>query len=164
MRSWLAPAVGVLLGFGSAGAMAQASPPDSGLRVDSDQAVGVCLTPAQARQSPESFTLAQRRRIVACIDAEAARQLNAQLPRQIDDVTRLDRITTSGPLLTYHYSVSRRVAELPANIIPAMEQSTRAHVCAQQTMVRTLALGGSYGYRWVDPDGREIHQLTITSC
>lgn len=164
MKLWLASTAGALLGLGSAAALAQASPPDSGLQVDTDAATKACVTPAQAQRPPSSLTQAERQRFVACIDAVAARQLNAQLPRQIDDVTRLDRITTDGPVLTYHYTVLRRVADLPPNVIPAIEQSTRTHVCAQANMVSTMAMGGSYGYRWVDPDGREIHRITISSC
>lgn len=149
-----------LAGAGAAGAQT----PDSPVRVDTNQAVAACLTPAQQRQALGQIGPAQRRRIVACIFENTARQINAQLPVAVDEVTRLDRITTSGPLLTYHYSVSTPRAELPPNIGELLEQGTRTYVCAQANMVQTLQMGGAYGYRWADRDGAPIHQVQISRC
>ena len=147
-----------------AGGTAAAQAGDPPVRVDSGEAVRQCLTPAEQRRPIASLTPAQRRRLIGCINAAAARQINAQLPTQIDDITRLDRVTTEGPQLTYHYSVARRLADLPAGIGAGVERSTRTHVCAQPQMTRTMAMGGAYAYRWVDADRTLIHQMRITSC
>jgi hypothetical protein len=147
---------------GSAGA-AQNQAPDP-INIDSQQAVNACLTPAQQRLPVARMSAAQRQRILACVNAAAARQANAQLPVQIDSVTRLDRITTAGSLLTYHYTIARRAAELPAGVREAVERETRANVCRQANMVSTIRMGGVYGYRWVDPDGVLIHEMQVSSC
>ena len=162
----ITPAVAAaLLGLsGGTEAMAQGAPPNLQLNIDTAQAVNACI-PAGERDRPlTEISQARRRQIVACIFANTSRQANAQLPRQIDDVTRLDRMTTSGPMLTYHYTVTTRLAELPANAREMIESGTRANACAQANIQQTLQMGGSYSYRWVDPDGREIHRMTISSC
>jgi hypothetical protein len=134
------------------------------VHIDSARAVNACMTRAEQQRPEAQFTAAQKRRIVACINADAARQANAQLPVQIDPITRLDRMTSVGPTLTYHYTIARRLAELPPNFRELIENGTRAYVCRQQNMVQTMQMGGIYAYRWVDPDGRRLHQIRITGC
>ncbi len=147
-------------GTGIASAESQDLPVD----VDTGRAVNACLTPEEQRLPLSEFNAAQRRRLVTCIFEDTARQINAQLPVQIDQLMRLERITTAGPALIYHYRVARRRAELPADAAQMLEQSTRSNVCAQQNMVQTMGLGGSYGYRWVDSAGVQIHQINISRC
>ena len=149
-----------LAGTGVASAQSQDLP----VNVDSNQAVNACLTPAEQSQPLAEFSAAQRRRLVTCIFANSARQINPQLPVQIDALMRLERITTSGPSLIYHYRVARRRSELPPNAAELLEQGTRSNVCAQQNMVQTMGLGGIYGYRWVDSAGVQIHQIQISRC
>ncbi|HYD13682.1 MAG TPA: hypothetical protein VEC11_12615 [Allosphingosinicella sp.] len=148
---------------GLAGAARGQQPPPP-VNVDTNQAVNACLTPAQQRQPLAQIGPAQRRRLVACIFENTARQINAQLPVQVDELTRLDRITVAGPSLTYHYSTTGLRAELPPNVAALLEQHTRAFVCGQANMAQTLQLGGTYGYRWSDRTGVLIHQVQITRC
>ena len=134
------------------------------LPVDAQGVVNTCISQADQARPIAEFDANQRRQIVSCLNAEAARQLNPQLPVQVDPLTRLDRISTEGPLLTYHYTVSRRVAQLPAGVGPQLASSTRMTVCARPDMRQTLELGGAYAYRWVDPDGAVIQEVRIDSC
>lgn len=136
----------------------------TGLQVNAQSAAGDCLSPADQARPAAEFSPEQRRQIVGCVNAAMARQVNAQLPQQIDPLTRLDRISTDGPLLTYHYSILRPASELPPQIGPQLETQTRRMVCAQPQMRQTLGLGGSYAYRWVDNQGTLVHQLRIDAC
>ena len=165
MQGWtISIAAAAMSLFGSSAAAAQADAAVPALRVDTNQVASACLSPAEHRRPASGFTIAQRRRIVACMTAAAVRQLNAQLPRQIDEITILDRASAAGTELTYHYTIRRQSAELPADVAERLESGTRAYVCAQQPMVTTMRLGGLYTYRWVDSDGYEIHRVTITRC
>jgi hypothetical protein len=163
MNRWMPYAAGVLacLAGGDAAAAQPANPP---VNVDTSQAVNACLSPAEQRRPVAQTTPAQRRRVVACVNAAAARQANAQLPAQIDESTRLDRITATGMLVTYYATITRTKAELPADVAQMLERLTRANVCAQQNMVRIMQMGGVYGYRWVDRNRVLIHQIRISSC
>ena len=164
MNDRIVAVAGALLGMaGSAGAM-QGNAPTLPVNVDANQAVNACVS-ADERQRPlTEISVARRRAIVACVFQATARQINPQLPVQVDNVTRLDRITVSGATLTYHYTVARRLADLPANARQIMEGTTRNNACAQANMRQTLQMGGSYGYRWVDSAGRQIHRMTISAC
>lgn len=135
-----------------------------GLSLNAQSAVGGCLSAEDQRKQPSDFTPEQRREIVSCFNAAAAQQVNAQLPRQIDALTRLDRITPDGPLLTYNYTVLRPASSLPANGVQQLETMTRSMVCAQPAMRQTLQMGGAYAYRWVDNQGALIHQMRIDAC
>lgn len=165
MRRWNVAIAGALMSVtGAAAATMQGTTPALPVNVDTAQAVNACV-PAADRSLPLSaLSQARKRSLVACIFANTAEQMNRQLPVQVDEITRLDRITVAGPQLTYHYTVSRRLATLPANIRELAETSTRAHSCAQPNARQTLEMGGTYSYHWVDPDGREIHQFTLTAC
>ena len=163
MNRWMPYAAGALacLAGGGAAAAQPANPP---VNIDTAQAVNACMSPAEQRRPLNQTTPAQRRRVIACVNAAAARQANAQLPAQVDEMTRLDRITAVGMVLTYHATITRAKAELPANAGQMLESSTRANVCAQPNMVQTMQMGGIYGYRWVDRNGVLIHQIRITGC
>jgi hypothetical protein len=165
MMKWTAPIAGLLLSLSGGGqAASQAAPASPRASVNDQQVLGACLSPADRQRSPNDFSPAQRLRIVACLTAGAARQLNAGLPRQVDALTRLDRVTAAGTELTYHYSIGRAAAELPADVGARLESATRAYVCAQHSMVSTMQMGGVYVYRWADSAGQPIHQMRITGC
>ena len=142
----------------------QDAPPRLPVNVDTNQAVNACVPVAERERPLAELSLEQRQRIVACVFANTARQINSQLPVRVDEITRLDRITVSGPELTYHYSVSRRLADLPPNVRELAERSTRTNACAQANMRQTLQMGGAYSYRWVDAEGRDIHRFRIDAC
>jgi hypothetical protein len=136
----------------------------AGLEANGLSAAGECLSAEDQRRQPSDFTPERRRQIVSCINAQLAQQVNPQLPRQIDPATRLDRLSTNGPELIYHYTVMRPASQLPANAGEQLERSTRTSVCGQPAMRQTLQMGGIYGYRWVDNRGQPIHQLSISAC
>lgn len=136
----------------------------AGLQVNAVGAATSCLSPSDMNRAPTDFTEEQRRTIVGCINTAAARQVNAQLPRQIDEITRLDRLSTEGPLLTYHYTILRPAASLPAGAAERLGTMTRTMVCGQPQMRQTLQLGGAYAYRWVDNAGALIHEIRIDAC
>jgi hypothetical protein len=165
MRKWTAPAAGILMSLSAAGAAAtQASTTSPRVRIDNDQAIGACLSPADRQRSMDDFSAARRLQIVACLTAASARQINAQLPRQIDALTRLDQVTAAGTELTYFYTIARPAADLPADLAGRLESATRAYVCAQPNMVATMQMGGAYAYRWADSAGQLIHQIRIAGC
>jgi hypothetical protein len=164
MVRWIVSIAAALLSLTGSAAAAQNAPPRLPVNVDTGEAVNACVPVADRERPLTDLTLAQRRRIVSCVFTNTARQINGQLPVQVDEITRLDRITVAGPELTYHYTVSRRLAELPPNVRELAERSTRANSCAQDNLRQTLQMGGTYRYHWVDADGREIHIFRIEAC
>lgn len=165
MRKWTAPITGMLLGLTGGGAAAtqatSASPPIS---VDGSQLIDSCMSPADAQRLWEDFSPARRHQILVCLTAATARQLNAQLPRQLDALTRADQVTAADTELGYHYTISRLAADLPGDVAGMLERGTRARVCAEPSMVRTMQRGGAYSYRWADSAGQLIHQMRIIGC
>jgi hypothetical protein len=165
MREWTLPIAGMLFGLSGGGAAAtqatSASPPVS---VDGRQLIDSCLSPAEAQRLWEDTSPARRHQILVCLTAAAARQLNAQLPRQLDALTRGDQVTASGTELGYQFTIGRLAADLPGDVAGMLERGTRAQVCAEPSMVRTMQRGGSYSYRWTDSAGQLIHQMRITGC
>jgi hypothetical protein len=135
-----------------------------GLTLNAASAAGGCVSAEDQRRPASDFTLEQRRQIVSCLNAAAVQQVNAQLPRQVDALTRLDRVAADGPLITYNATIMRRASELPPNAAGQLETNTRRMVCMQPQMRQTLEFGGSYAYRWVDSQGALIHELRIDAC
>lgn len=135
-----------------------------GVQFNATSAVGSCLSPGDARRPPSDFTPEQRRQVVACFNAQTAEQLNPQLPRQIDPITRLDRLSAAGPVLTYYYTVSRSAASLGPNVGQQIESGIRRMACSQAPMRQSMEMGGSYKYRYVDNQGQLIHEFTVETC
>lgn len=132
-----------------------------GIQANGMSAAGACLSPSDMQRSPADFSPDQRRQIVACMNAQLAAQINPQLPRQVDQITRLDRIEANGPTVTYHYTV---LQDLPANAAQTIEQMGRRLVCSQAAMRQTLQMGGAYAYRYMNSQGGLIHQFRIDAC
>jgi hypothetical protein len=165
MSKWTVPIAGILISLSGGGqAATQAASASPRASVDNQQVLDACVSPADQHRAPQDFSPAQHLQIIACLTAAAARQLNAGLPRQVDEVTRLDQVTAAGTELTYHYSISRAAADLPADVGARLESATRAYVCAQPSMVSTMRMGGAYVYRWADSAGQLIHQMRIAGC
>lgn len=136
----------------------------AGLQVNALSAAADCMPMSDINRPPEDFPPEQRVQIVSCVNAAAARQVNAQLPRMMDEVTRLDRITTEGPLLTYHATVLRAASSLPAGSGERLASTARRTVCANPQMRQNIQIGGQYGYRWVDNQGVLIGEVRIDGC
>lgn len=137
---------------------------NQGIQLNATTAIGSCVSPEDAQRPASAFTPEQRLQIVSCFNTQTANQLNPQLPRQIDQITRLDRITAEGPLLTYYYSVSSPAASLGANAAQRIEAGTRQTVCVQPGVRQSLEMGRIYAYRYVDSQGQLIHSFRLTSC
>ena len=137
---------------------------NGGLQVNAIGAATSCIAPEDMNRPIQEFSQEQRRQLVACMNTATARQINAQLPKQLDEYTRLDRLSTEGPLMTYHYTVLRTPAGLPGNLGTQLEASTRRLTCANPQAVQTLQFGGSYAFRWVDDQGALIHETRIDAC
>jgi hypothetical protein len=134
------------------------------VEIDTAAAVNACVAPELQSRPLEQVSLVERQDMIACVNAHAARQLQASLPMQVDDITTLTELTTVGPLVVYQYRIARAARTLGANVGAQMESQTRAFVCADAQMRQTIALGGSYEYRWDDDAGQPIHKMRVTSC
>ncbi|WP_395614427.1 hypothetical protein [Allosphingosinicella sp.] len=135
-----------------------------GLQVNAMSAVTNCISPSDMNRPMSQIGPEQRRQLVGCLNAATARQVNAQLPRQIDEITRLDSLSTQDATLTYHYTVLRPAASLPPNSAEQLAAATRRLTCANPQARQTLEFGGSYAFRWVDSQGAVIHEMRIDAC
>ena len=135
-----------------------------GLQVNAMSAVTSCVSPGDMNRPIAEISVEQRRQLVGCLNSATARQVNAQLPKQIDEITRLDRLSTEGPVLTYHYTVLRPASSLPPQVASQLTTATRRLTCANPQARQTLQFGGSYAFRWVDNQGALIQETRIDAC
>jgi hypothetical protein len=135
-----------------------------GLQANGLGAASECLSPEDMRRPASDFTPDQRRQMIGCLNASLARQVNPQLPRLLDSITRLDRLTTEGPQLTYHYTILRAASSLPAGAAQQVETTMRRMACSQPQARQTIEMGGAYAYRYVDNQGVLFHQFRIDAC
>lgn len=135
-----------------------------GIQLNAQSATNTCVSPGDAQRPASSFSPEERLRIVTCFNTQTADQLNPQLPRQIDQITRLDRVGAEGPVLNYYYTVSLAAASLGPNAAQQIEAGTRRQSCSQPGVAQSLEMGRIYAYRYVDKDGQLIHSFRLTSC
>lgn len=97
--------------------------------------------------------------------AKASASINRDLPLSIDDVTRLEKTTSEGSILQYHYTIL-----LTADILEAKAFSSRMSsqletlVCSNDTMFDILNLGGGYRYTYVYETGQPLFDTTISKA
>lgn len=107
---------------------------------------------------------AQLRSMVACANGLVAANINSITPARVDPLTTLVSAEASGTTLQYNSRVDLEANAVSAEQRQAIEQSTRAYVCTQGDMVRTIGFGGAYRYVWNDRNGRLVHQVMIDRC
>jgi hypothetical protein len=134
------------------------------IQIDAERLSQNCIRPGDANRPISDFTEAQRLELIACANREAARVIMPRLPLQVDALTTLTSVVPSGPLLTYNARVSIDASQLAPAQIQQLHQATRANVCGQAPMRRTIAMGGAYAYVWIDRSGRSLPPLRIDSC
>ncbi len=95
---------------------------------------------------------------------EAAKQINAGVPRLIDSETRLDKASVGpGPKVVYHhtfinYSSKKLTAE---KLQKSLRPEVTGKVCSSADMKASLQYGGSYVYSYSGNDGAEIVRFEI---
>jgi len=151
----------ILLGSFGLASLAFAAASGAAQSVSTDDVVAACVPPG-ADDAPA--TRAQLRAVVACANAHAARQLNAQTPIRVDEITSLQSIVAMDTLLIYNNQVNVDARDIPAEAKFRLEQNTRDYVCRSPEMRQTIVNGGSYGYVWIDRSGALIHQARIEAC
>ena len=97
--------------------------------------------------------------------AKVAAQANKDLPKMVDNETRLVRIDSTGLTLVYHYempNVSASGLDLPVFHETLLPQ-VRSKTCAQQE-VRSMFLdnGDTLRYEYVDRDGVRLTSFDLT--
>ena len=106
----------------------------------------------------------RRRALVVCANRHIARQLNAQTPLRVDDVTTLQSVVAMDAVLLYNQSVEVDVQDVTSGDRTRMEATIRSNVCSLSEMRLTISFGGTYAYIWSDRSGRLIHRVRIDRC
>lgn len=102
--------------------------------------------------------------VVACANAESARQLNAQMPMRVDEVTTVESVAAFGPEFVYNVRVEVDAAGVTAAMRDNLSAGTRNYVCNAADMRQTIGNGGRYRYRWADRAGRPVNEILIDRC
>jgi hypothetical protein len=102
--------------------------------------------------------------VVACANAESARQLNAQMPMRVDEVTTVESVAAFGAEFVYNVRVEVDAAAVTGQMRDQLSAGTRNYVCNAADMRRTIGNGGSYRYRWADRSGRTVNEVLIDRC
>lgn len=94
----------------------------------------------------------------------AAEQINAQVPKMIDNDTFLDKATVGpGPRLTYHYTLpNRKSDEIDADMmLSILKPDIAAKVCSNEEIKNILQYGGIYTYAYSGNDNVNILTFDI---
>jgi len=158
MRYGLPALLLVLPAFGPAAAQEPSATADEAAQVAA--ACGGELYPDDVAKMSKAAVSAK----LACFTRESAKKMNATLPKQIDETTRLESVSPQGTQLTYHYRVSFALADLKPGAFDAFKPSVAAKVCNAADMKAVIGMGGSYRYEWIDKNGAAIGSLLVSSC
>jgi len=123
-------------------------------------ACGGEVTPAQLAAMTKAAATAR----LACFTRVAGARFNRKLPMNVDPSTVLERVSTEGTRLTYHYKVDLVAANVPAAAIEGLRTKVRTNVCQSGDMREVISVGGSYRYLWNDRAGAQLAELLVSSC
>jgi GYF domain 2/RDD family len=101
---------------------------------------------------------------------QAANGVNANSPRMIDHITRLDGASVGpGPLFTYDYTLTNlSVRLLSSATLARLQRRLSAHVrqavCRAGALAPILRAGTTVRFRYRDRDGRDLVQVSVTEA
>ncbi|MCZ4280738.1 hypothetical protein O4H49_08110 [Kiloniella laminariae] len=94
--------------------------------------------------------------------AQASVGLNRNLPQKIDEITTLERTSSKGPVLQYHYTILLTPDLVDAKTFSSnMSSQLKGLVCSADSMVDTLNDGGGYRYTYVYETGQPLFDTTL---
>ena len=133
--------------------------------LDESAAQDRCLPEGHSMDTPvDSIPPAQRRRVLACLTAEAARQLNARTPIQVQEGVTMTRVTAEGLTMTYEHRLDVDASVFDANGRAAIEAAVRGNVCGSAQMVQAMGNGAAFAYAFADRAGIPVHRFLIDRC
>lgn len=94
--------------------------------------------------------------------AAAAREINAQVPVELDEMTTLVSANASGADLTYTNRISVDAVEVDANFEELQRDVLKELVCGNEDMMVTINHGGSFTYEYIDPNGKPVASIGIS--
>ena len=142
----------------------QANSPQVDFDTDVEAATSDCVAPYGEAVESNTLSDAQWKEIIACVFANTAAQMDAQLPKKVDPITTLVSVSSNGPTYNYTYVLDVSMADVRQDNIDSLEAATRQNACSDPAMSQTIALGGAYFYRWVDRTGTRITSMRIDAC
>lgn len=114
------------------------------------------------KSAVDNYERGKEETMMIAIQEAAAKNLQKQLPMQIDEMTTLQNATSAGVTVVYHYRVKLRKSEIDhLEFINSMRSKLKTNVCAQEDMAYTMKYGGRYKYSYFGSDGIEIGHIEI---
>jgi hypothetical protein len=150
------------LALSACGRAAHDPPPDG--PINAQLVLDTCVPPAERPKPARDIPPARQVAIRDCVNAETARQYNAQLPLRVSQHTVMDQVSVAGPALVFRYTVDTRRDELPRDASQQIAGDVRAEACADAGFRTMLTMGGMQIYRWVDRYGGSIGEVRVDHC
>lgn len=126
---------------------------DAGAAEDKDQQPEAAASPRPANPGLEAGL------------AEAARQINTQVPISIDELTTVTAARVQGNRIQYRYELSREFSA--AQIAQFRQFASRQNpesICGNAETRSLINLGGEIEYVYYGPGDRYLFSTPITSC
>lgn len=152
------------MGVAAVALLLQAQAPQVQFNTDKAAATQPCIAQFQDSIDANSVSDEEWKAIIACVFTNTSSQMDAELPKKVDDITALVAISSDGPTLKYIYVLDVALADVRQSNIDSLRAATRQNACSKPDMVQTMGYGGSYFYRWVDRQGSLITSMTIKGC
>lgn len=136
------------------------------VQFNTDQAAATDPCIAQFKTSIETNSVSDEewKAIITCVFANTAVQMDSELPKKIDEITTLVSVSSDGPTFKYVYVLDVLASDVQQQNIDSLRAATRQNACTTESMTRTMSLGGSYFYRWVDRQGTLLTTMLIEGC
>jgi hypothetical protein len=114
------------------------------------------------RLAVERYLEGQTQGAIEKAQEEAAKQIRAQLPMRVDDVTTLERVA----MLLYQYNVSLTESDLDASWHLNQKNMLITNVCKEPGMRLGLKNGAKYRYDYFGKNGILIAEFVVaeTDC
>jgi len=154
--------VTAILALAACGRAPRDPPPDG--PINAQLVLDRCVPPAERPRPVRELPPARQVAMRDCVNAETARQYNAQLPLRVSQHTVMDEVSVAGPALVFRYTVNTRRDELPQDVSRQIAGDVRAEACSDAGFRTMLAVGGMQIYRWVDRYGGPIGEVRVDHC
>jgi len=118
----------------------------------------VFATKGGVRRRENAVEMRLRRNLAA-----TAEQINATLPRRLDSVTTMVRVSASGTTLTHHYRIDADRIDA-AGTQRGLGRQLRREICSSVEMAVAIRQGARFVHSYSDRRGRHAADIVIEEC
>lgn len=104
-----------------------------------------------------------RQERIAKASTSIAKRMNFSLPKKIDEMASLQKVSAKGATLTFYYLLNRKIAGAEASqFLEERKKNLKSQHCINPSLEKVLRMGGAFRFYFTDSRGSEVGSFLLS--